>query len=150
MALEDYVEFLKATKVLPEDAVYSDEQYLTFIDYDDYEDLINSSGQNIIVLGQTDCPHCIAIKPALNSVAGKYDLKINYINIDVLSEDDYSSFSKSLDEIEYNDPKYLEDGSYGTPLILVVKNGKVKNYISGERTTSQLVREFKKIGLISE
>ena len=67
-----------------------------------------------------------------------------------MSEDEYNSFSESLKEIEYNDPDFVESGSFGTPLTLIIENGKVKDYISGERTKSQLVREFKKNGLISE
>ena len=33
---------------------------------------------------------------------------------------------------------------------LIVKNGKIDTYITGARTISQLVREFKKAGLIEE
>ena len=67
-----------------------------------------------------------------------------------MSEDEYNDFEESLKEIEYNEPNFVEDGSFGTPLTLIIENGKVKDYISGQRTKSQLVREFKKAGLISE
>lgn len=147
---KDYVEFFKENDMLPEDAVYSAEQYITSIDYDKYSELISNDDTNIIVVGQTTCSHCIAIKPALNSVAGDYDLTINYLNLTKMSEDEYNKFTNSLKEIEYNDEDFVNEGSFGTPLTLIVKNGKVKGYISGERTISQLVREFKKYDLISE
>ena len=147
---QDFVEFLKNTEILDEDAEYSAESGITFIEYDEYEKLINSNSTNIITIGQTTCPHCIAIKPTLSSVAKDYSIKINYINIDVLDEENYKSFNESLNKIEYNDPEFVEKGQFGTPLILIVKNGKVIDYISGERTYSQLVREFRKQGLISE
>lgn len=147
---QDYVEFFASNEMIPEDAVYSQEANLTFVDYEDYEEIIDNNGTQIIVVGQTTCSHCIAIKPALNSVAGEYDLTINYLNLTEMSEDEYNSFSESLKEIEYNDPDFVESGSFGTPLTLIIENGKVKDYISGERTKSQLVREFKKNGLISE
>ena len=147
---KDYVEFFKENEVLPEDAVYSAEQYLTFIDYEDYEKLVSSSSTNIIVLGQTTCSHCIAIKPALNSVAGNYDLTINYLNLSKISNDEYKKLIQSLKDIEYNDLDFVNKESFGTPLTLIVKNGKVIDYISGQRTISQLVREFKKSGLIIE
>jgi len=143
------VEFFASNELIPEDAVYSGESNLTFIDYSEYEDLIDK-GTHVVVIGQTTCSHCIAIKPALNKVAGEYDLTINYLNLTEMSQDEYNNFSKSLKEIEYNDPDFVEDGSFGTPLTLIIDNGKVKDYISGERTKSQLVREFKKAGLISE
>lgn len=144
-----YVEFFASNEMIPEDAVYSGEANLTFIDYNDYEDLIEK-GTHVVVIGQTTCSHCIAIKPALNKVAGEYDLIINYLNLTEMTEDEYTNFSESLRDIEYNDPDFVEDGSFGTPLTLIIENGKVKDYISGERTKSQLVREFKKAGLISE
>ncbi len=145
-----YVDFFASNELLPEDAVYSKEANLTFIDMDEYKDLVEEKGIHVVVIGQTTCSHCIAIKPALNKVAGEYDLTINYLNLTEMSEDEYNDFEESLKEIEYNEPNFVEDGSFGTPLTLIIENGKVKDYISGQRTNSQLVREFKKAGLISE
>lgn len=144
------VSFFKETEIVPEDAVYSEEKYITFIDYDEYKSLIRNDKTHIIVIGQTTCGHCIAIKPALNSVAEDYDLTINYLNLTELTEDESDGFFNSLEKIEYNDPDFVEDGSFGTPLTLIVENGKVSDYISGERTISQLVRAFTKAGLIEE
>ena len=146
----DYVEFFASNKIIPKDAVYSKEKNLTFIEYDEYEKLIEDSEPHVIVIGQTTCSHCIAVKPALNSIAEDYDLTINYININTLEEEEYNKFVESLTKIEYNDPDFVESGSFGTPLILMLKDGKVINYIAGERSKSQFVREFKKSGLISE
>ena len=144
------VEFFKENEILPEDAVYSAEKYITFIDYNKYRSLIKSEDTNIIVIGQSTCGHCIAIKPALNSVAEDYDLTINYLNLTEITEEESNKFYESLEDIEYNDPDFVESGSFGTPLTLIIKDGKVIDYISGSRTISQLVREFKKAGLIEE
>lgn len=145
-----YVEFFVNNELIPEDAVYSREANLTFIDYSEYEELISKSGVNVIVIGQTTCSHCIAIKPALSSVAGEYDLTINYLNLTEITEEESANFTESLTNIKYNDPDFVESGSFGTPLTLIIEDGKVVDYISGQRTKSQLVREFKKNGLISE
>ena len=144
----EFIEFLKSAELVPEDAVYEDEKYITFIDYSEYEKLIKGKGTNVITIGQTGCSHCNAIKPALNAVARDHELTMNYLNITDLESEDRTKFMKSLTDIKYNDPEFVKDGSFGTPLILVVKNGKVIHYISGERSTSQLVREFTKIGII--
>ena len=147
---KEYIEFFVSNELLPEDAVYSSEANLTFIDYYDYEDLISDDDTHVIVVGQTTCSHCIAIKPALNSVAKEYDLTINYLNLTEMTQDESEDFTESLTTIKYNDPDFIESGSYGTPLTLIISKGKVTSYISGERTKSQLVRAFKKVGLISE
>lgn len=144
------IEFFKENEIVPEDAIYSAEKNITFISYDKYKSLIRNDYANIIVVGQSGCSHCTAIKPALNSVAEDYDITINYLNLTDLSEDESNSFFESLKKIEYNDPDFLEDGSFGTPLTLIVEDGKVTSYISGERTISQLVREFTKAGIIEE
>lgn len=145
-----YVEFFVSNELIPEDAVYSREANLTFIDYNEYEELISKSGIHVVVIGQTTCSHCIAIKPALSSVAGEYDLTINYLNLTEITEEESADFTESLTNIKYNDPDFVESGSFGTPLTLIIEDGKVVDYISGQRTKSQLVREFKKNGLISE
>lgn len=146
----ELVKFLQETEILDEDAVYSAEQYITFIDYEQYKSLIRNKKTHIIVVGQSTCSHCIAIKPALNSVAEDYKLTINYLNLTELTEEDSESFFKSLEKIEYNDPDFVKDGSFGTPLTLIIEEGKVIDYISGSRTISQLVKEFTKAGLIEE
>ena len=145
-----YVEFFASNEMIPEDAVYSKEADLTFINYHEFEELITENDKQIVVVGQTTCSHCIAIKPALNSVADEYDLTINYLNITEMTEEESDSFSESLKDLEYNDPDFVESGSFGTPLTLIIEDGKIVDYISGARTKSQLVREFKKAGLISE
>lgn len=146
----DYIEFFSSNDLIPEDAVYSKEDSLTIVDYEGYTNLINSPGAHIIVIGQTTCSHCIAIKPALNTVAKDYNITINYINVNILTQDEYNGFSESLKKLEYNDPDFVEKGSFGTPLVLMVRDGKIFKYFAGERTISQLVREFKKAGFVSE
>lgn len=148
VSAQEYLKFFKENEMIPEDAVYSKESNITYVEIDEYKKIIEKEGTNIMVIGQTTCGHCTAIKPALNAVAGEYDLTIYYINIDVLNEDDSNDFFESLRTMEYSDPDFVEKGSIGTPLVLIVKDGKIKNYFSGERTTSQLTREFTKFGLI--
>lgn len=146
----EFIEFLVNVEILEEDASYPGEKYINFVSYEEYEKLIDNDLTNVITIGQTSCGHCIAFKPAINSVGEEYGLIMNYLNLTDLTEDENNKFFTSLTEIEYNDPDFIEDGSFGTPLTLIVKNGKVVDYISGQRTISQLVRELKKNGLISE
>lgn len=144
------VKFFEENEIVPEDAVYSAEKYITYVDYNKYKSLIRNDETNVIVIGQTSCGHCTAFKPAINSVAEDYNITINYLNLTELSEDESNSFFDSLKKIGYDDPDFIEDGSFGTPLTLIVEDGKVTDYISGARTISQLVRELTKVGIIEE
>lgn len=139
---EEYIEFLKETEMVPEDAEYSAEKYINHIGYSEYEELIDSSETNVIVIGQTTCSHCIAFKPAMNTMGKDYGVTMNYLDILKLGND-YSKFEDSLEDLGYTE-------ELGTPLTLIVKDGKIIKSLEGERTISQLVREFKKVGLINE
>ena len=147
---KEYIKFFKENGLIPKDAVYSKENNLTFVNYNEYEKLISDGKTHVIVVGQTTCSHCIAIKPTLNEIAGENKLTINYLNLTEMTQDEFNKFDASLKKIEYNDPAYVEKGSFGTPLTLIVKNGKLSSYIAGERSKSQLLKEFIKQGLISE
>lgn len=138
---KEYIEFFKRNELVPEDAEYSAEKYITFIGYDEYNDLIDNGDTNVIVIGQTTCSHCISFKPAMNTIGKDYGITMNYLDILKLSNDEYTKFSNSLKDMGYT--KEL-----GTPLTLIVKDKKIIKSLSGERTISQLVREFKKADLI--
>lgn len=144
------VDFFKENKVVPNDAVYSKEAYITFINYDEYKSLVRKDDTSVIVIGQTSCSHCTNYKPALNSVAEDYNIAMNYLNLTNLTSEESNKLFDNLKNIGYDDPEFLKDGSFGTPLTLIIERGKVKDYISGERTISQLVRELTRLGVIEE
>lgn len=144
------VDFFKENKVVPKDAVYSKEAHITFINYDEYKSLIRKDDTSVIVIGQDGCSHCTNYKPALNSVAEDYNIAMNYLNLTNLTSEESNKLFENLKNIGYDDPEFLEDGSFGTPLTLIIEDSEVEHYISGERTISQLVRELTRIGVIEE
>jgi len=144
----DYVEFFKSAGVLGEDAVYEDEQYLTFINYKKYGELISSSSTTVVVLGQTGCGYCTSTKPVLNKIAGKYNITINYLNLSYMTESEYKELLTKLGEYGYDDPDYISKGSIGTPLTLIFKDGKIIDYLAGSTTNSKFVKLFTKNGVI--
>lgn len=142
---KDTVEFLKKNKILEEDATYKPEENLTFIDFNRYKELVSEDSLNVIVIGQTTCSHCIAVKPVLNRVAGNNNITINYLNLTEMSEGEYSELVESLKSIGYEDADNL-----GTPLTLITKNNHLEGSIEGENPPSYFTREFKKYGVITE
>lgn len=144
------VDFFIKNKVLEKDATYSPEKNLTFIDYDEYKKLLTESGKYVVTIGQTGCSHCTATKPVLNKIAQDYDIEINYLNLTEMTQSEVNDLTNNLEEIGYDDEDFIERGSFGTPLTLIIKNGKVISYVIGERPTVEFVRAFKKSGVISE
>ena len=142
---KDTVEFLKKNKILEEDATYKPEENLTFIDFNRYKELISEDALNVIVIGQTTCSHCIAVKPVLSRVAGNNNITINYLNLTEMSQDEQSELIENLKSIGYSDADNL-----GTPLTLITKNNHLEGSIEGENPPSYFTREFKKYGVIAE
>lgn len=141
----DTVEFLKKNKILDKDATYKPEENLTMIDFAKYKELVVEDALHVIVIGQTTCSHCIAVKPVLSRVAGNNNIEINYLNITEMNESEQSELVESLKIIGYADADNL-----GTPLILITKNNHLEGFIEGENPPSYFTREFKKYGVITE
>ena len=146
----DMIEFLKEYNVLNKNAEYTPEKYLTFINYNQYTKILEQNSKYIITIGQTGCSHCIATKPVLNSIAKDYNITINYLNITEMTQSEMNSFINSLSEIGYDDEDFVSTGNFGTPLTLIIENGKIMSYVSGERPSVQYIKAFKKAGIISE
>lgn len=137
------VKFLSKNGAIKKDAVYTPEEYLTDIDYSEYEELIAKDEMSVIVIGQTTCSHCIAVKPVLNHVAKEYDVTINYLNLTEMEEDEQTKLTESLKNIGYENAENL-----GTPLTLLVKSNHLEDKIEGENPPSYFIRRFKKAGVI--
>ena len=139
------VDFLKKNKILEDDATYKPEENLTMIDFNKYKELVSEDNTNVIVIGQTTCSHCIAVKPVLSRVAGNNNITINYLNLTDMSESEQTELVESLKSIGYADADNL-----GTPLTLITKNNHLEGSIEGENPPSYFTREFKKYGVITE
>lgn len=141
----DYFNFLQGVGIIPADAEYKG--YIK-IDYNTYEELINKDEAVVISVGQTGCPHCDAIKPSFDKVVANDDLKIYYLDLATITEDEVSEFFQSLRDMGYDDEDFVSTGSFGTPTTFTIESGEIKYYIGGEKTYSQLKKEFKKQNLI--
>lgn len=144
------VDFLKNADILDDDAVYTPEQYLNFINYSEYEKITSEKEMSVITIGQTGCSHCTATKPVLNVIAKDYDVTINYLNLTDMTEEEQNKFFDSLTTLGYDEEDFVSSGEFGTPLTIIVEDGKIVSYINGENPTSYYIRAFKKAGLISE
>lgn len=145
MDRSDLFNFLQEAGFIAEDAEYKG--YVT-VSYEEYVELTASSNPVAITVGQIGCSHCDAIKPALNAVSKNNDVAVYYLDLAMLQDSDRESFFDGLRKMGYDDPDFLSTGSFGTPTTFIFKNSKVKSYMSGERTTSQLEKELKKQGVI--
>lgn len=106
-----------------------------------YDDLMNKIEQKedfVLMIGSSECNHCLTFKKTLDKVIEKYQVKIYYINVHDLSDEE---------------DKELRNQFYytGTPTTVFVKKGKetsMNDRIDGNKPYKTVVEKLKKQGYI--
>lgn len=83
---------------------------------DEYLRLIAKDEKSIVLVARPTCSYCQQFTPILKQAMEDMNLTVNYIDTDKFSEEDWNTFSDSLD--------YLKNERWGTPLTLIVQNNK--------------------------
>jgi thiol-disulfide isomerase/thioredoxin len=138
-----YVDFLIKANVLKEGSKYSKVSNLTFIDYNDYLDIIKNKYVNLVVVGQAGCEYCKAAKPILNNIAKGYKIKINYIDVTDLNNTQLKEFFDELPKLGYDNEELTENDSFSMPTLLIIDNGKIISYYEGSHSLEEYVSYLK-------
>ena len=126
---------LQENKLISEDAELS----LNYIDYDEYEQLLSGRDKSAVVIGQTKCGYCVQAKLILNDIADEYDVTINYLNYTDLSSEEYASLIDSLDYFQ---------GSWGTPVMFILQDGKMIDVLSQLETKENYIEFLEENGVL--
>lgn len=111
------------------------------LSYDEVINKIENKESFVLCVSASECTHCLDYKPKLKKVSYDYDIKIYYIDVDKLSEDDYENFKTKLSF----------DGA--TPTTIFIKEGEEKttsSRIDGDVSTEKIINKLKKNGFISQ
>lgn len=92
------------------------------ISVDEYLDIINGEEKKVVFLGSSECGFCKVAQPIVENVAFDYDLDIYYLDSGKFSSSDKSRFISSNE--------LFKDG-YGTPMLLVIAEHEIYDYIDG-------------------
>lgn len=106
---------------------------------DNYLKMLKEDEKNIILIARPTCSYCEMFTPNLKEAADDMDLVVNYVNTDEFSSDDWEKFESSL--------SYFSENEWGTPLTLIVQNGKVVADNSGYTDIETIKTFFKNNGL---
>ncbi len=107
----------------------------------DWKTALKSDGYQVFYLGRPSCSWCNKLRPYFNYVVDKYDITYTYINTD-------KTTGSSLDEVfEALD---IDSDSFGTPYIVIMKDGKKINEQVGYVEESVLFEFFQDNGVISK
>ena len=116
----------------------NEDNHLVILNFDELENKVNNKETFILVITQTNCPHCLAYKPMLKKVLAKYDITAYEIQTDTISKEEHN--------------KLLTIANYsGTPTTVFIQNGEEKNTanrIVGESSIDKIESRLKALGYI--
>ena len=117
------VSYMKDDSASSEETVTLETAGFNEVTLDEYLSLIKEDEQNIILVARPTCTYCELFTPTLKQAMDDMKLTINYIDTDKFTNEDWTTFNSSLD--------YLNTEEWGTPLVLIVKNGQTVAVNSG-------------------
>ncbi len=131
-----------------------DTSRLTLLDKETSEELKDSKGVKFIYVGRSGCSVCQSLLPNLNQVIDDLKLEMNYLSIDVKDwRTEYASVFDLLSiETTITSSKGTYTGTYGellnehgfTPMLIVLKDGKMVDGLVGSRDVSTLKTFYEK------
>lgn len=120
----------------------SEKVELNYLDFNSLKKVIKGKEKSVIVIGQTRCPYCIRFKPILMDAVDNNGAKIYYMNYDEITEQsEIKEYLSGFEEFQ---------GDWGTPLTIVVQNGKIIATLDGYAESSIFINFLKENKLIKE
>lgn len=110
---------ITTTEEKQEEETEYDVSMFTKIDTDKFIDLYNKDEKSLIYLGRSTCGYCVKFLPNLQKAQKEYGYKTYYLDITTVND-------KGVKKIQKLD-SFLKDNYGYTPMVLVVKDGKILN-----------------------
>ncbi len=112
------------------------------IDAGDYINLMNTEGQaSLVWVARPTCGYCQLATPVVQKIIKDYSIYISSLNTDNFSEEDTNLFVNS-------DERFKE--GFGTPMLLLVGDGKILDMIDGATDTAHYLDFLKTYKFIEE
>ena len=112
------------------------------IDAGDYINLMNTEGQaSLVWVARPTCGYCQLATPVIQKIIKDYSIYISSLNTDNFSEEDTNLFVNS-------DERFKE--GFGTPMLLLVGDGKILDMIDGATDTAHYLDFLKTYKFIEE
>lgn len=115
-----------------------DDIYLIEIQYYDFIEKMENKDDFVLLLSQTGCSHCTNYKPKLKSVANDYKIMVYYIEVDLLTDNEFDVLSSYINFT-------------GTPTTVFIKDGvedSESSRINGDSSIDKIIATFRRNGYI--
>ena len=109
------------------------------ISIDEYLEYYSGSSNTVVLFARDSCQYCKLATPILENIIYESDVDLQYVDLSTLSDDDKTKLANSDD--------YFKEG-ISTPLLVVVGNNSMTDYIEGLNTKENYISFFKKYGFM--
>ena len=113
-------------------------RFYTELTYNEFKTKIENKDTFVLLVHQTDCPHCEAFMPIYKSVANQYEFQVYGVNRFEMTKEEYAEFSEFAN-------------ISGTPTTIFITEGEettTANRMVGAHTRKDLVSKFQSLGYI--
>lgn len=109
------------------------------VSYSELEKMVKNKESFVLVIGSSDCTHCVDYKKTMTTVVNKHKVTIHYIDISKL---DSKELAKLNNKFSFT----------GTPTTIFAEKGKEKdaqfNRINGSKDYDTIIKRLQKNGYI--
>ena len=102
---------------------------------------VKEEGYKLLYIGRDNCSYCVLFEPEIELVSEEGDIEYLYVNTNKLKSED---LSKLLENLE------IDEADFGTPYLVVSKDGKIVNQKAGYMPEDHLFEYLKENGVIEE
>lgn len=116
-------------------------------------ELFDKKGTQFLYIGRPTCGVCVSLVPELNKVISDLKITVNYLELKSTYETDFEGLFDKLDiETSIKSGSNTYEGTYGkllkehgfTPLVIIIKDGKMVDGFVGSRNSSTIKELFNK------
>lgn len=114
--------------------------YLKEVTFDELYEMMNNEESFILEFVQDGCTHCAVFTPRFENVLEEYQIEAKQLNFSNINEEQYSQIVRDF-------------GSFGTPTVVFIENGKEKttiNRLTGKLSEKEIIRKLTQNGYIEE
>lgn len=109
------------------------------IDYNNVQQIVDSGSKSVIFFSESECIYCDRLKPIIGKLSIQNNFDVYYHQIE---ENNKDSLEEYLKNIGYNEEKIT------VPLVVVVENKNILDYIIGLSDKTLYEEKFKELGVM--
>ena len=144
-----FVEFFKKNELLPKDAKYKQEANIKDVTYSEFKEKAKKDKTNIFIVDQSACQACSKAREVLNKLSEKYKFEVYNLNAANMSKEEVNKLvDEDLKKMEFDNDAYKKDKEVKIPLVLIVKDNKIKSYVIESSNVEDFTKVLKKYDFI--